>query len=691
MGPAPRRSADAIARESQGNPLFLSELARSAGDHDPGRGRRPTLAHLVRDRILALTPSARRILDVVAIAGAPLDTAIAAEAALLRTGVPQAVSELCRARLLRASRAAQARRLECFHDRIREVAVAELSETAFRDAHLGLAEVLEQREDVDAAAVAMHLRAAGEPARAFRFAVAAAEEATATLAFDRAAALYRFALGLCEHPPERRRRLECDLGDALANAGRGPEAADAYLAAVEGADDVEVFELRCGAAGQLLRAGHLERGRALLAEVLASVGLKMPATNRAAILATVVEDTRLRVRGLRTEPRAEAAIDPRVRAQIETGLAVAIGVLSLGVSQCWHLVPRTARLALDAGDLRSAGRALAIHSWIMYALGLQRARSRRLLDAAQGLAETTGDAYMAALIRLARAYRTMYVGEWAETIQHADASIEQFGELRIGASSEVQIAEMARESALSWSGEIQEASRRLQEQARSARERGDLHAEVVRRSNRLLSVVWLAADDPDLAAREVAAARAKWVASPSPVMDHLSLQAELSVLLYVDPIGAWERSRATWQARNPIAQRVQFTRVWSWSIRGKCAVAAAARLEDPRPALRDAELARRKLLRERLPWTDAIAASLQAGIAMRKSGEAAALPELQRAADLLDRAHMKLWAAIARWHAGRILGGEEGEMVREEAQRAMARQRIVDPVRFSRLFVPGFE
>src|SRR5262249_55403021 len=121
-----------------------------------------------------------------------------------------------------------------------------------------------------------HLEAAGETDRAAFLAERAAERASEALAFDRAVEFLRTALRLGHYDEEDRRRLQLELGDALANAGRGPEAAEAFLEAAQGQDEATRFECQYRAAEQLLGSGHTERGLELLRVVLAALGEELP-------------------------------------------------------------------------------------------------------------------------------------------------------------------------------------------------------------------------------------------------------------------------------------------------------------------------------------------------------------------------------------------------------------------------------
>ena len=150
---------------------------------------------------------------------------------------------------------------------------------------------------MDPETLATHFHEGGDPERAARYAESAAARAADSLAFDRAARLYRLALDLKPAGDPGHQRLRVQLGDALANAGRGSDAADAYLAAVQSANTADAIELRRRAALQLLISGQIARGVAVLRAVLTELGCWR--TPRGALVSILVRRVRARIRGTR--------------------------------------------------------------------------------------------------------------------------------------------------------------------------------------------------------------------------------------------------------------------------------------------------------------------------------------------------------------------------------------------------------
>jgi hypothetical protein len=120
---------DTFAREAQGSPFFAVELARAAplrAADAPALSLNAALAL----HVSALPEGAQRLLSVLALAGQPLPPLVAIEAA----GVEDGHALLDRLRVEQLVRTSfdrdGMRRVECYHDKVREQCTAALSAAA---------------------------------------------------------------------------------------------------------------------------------------------------------------------------------------------------------------------------------------------------------------------------------------------------------------------------------------------------------------------------------------------------------------------------------------------------------------------------------------------------------------------------------------------------------------------------------
>jgi hypothetical protein len=252
LGATGATRAAEVALEAGGSPFFVDALCRQA--QRSSADSRLTLHEVVLAHVQDLSSDARRLLDVLAVAGRPLPIEIALEAA----AASHAGSDALHAeRLLRSSGSGQERSVECYHDKIREHVAQALSVERQRAVHASLLAVLQRRSDADDEHLAMHAQGAGDREAAARYAIAAAATAGQSMAFDQAALFYGRALELDTRGVTDRRELQTKLGEALANAGRSADAARVYLEAARGATDEQALELCRRATDQVLASGHL--------------------------------------------------------------------------------------------------------------------------------------------------------------------------------------------------------------------------------------------------------------------------------------------------------------------------------------------------------------------------------------------------------------------------------------------------
>jgi serine/threonine protein kinase/predicted ATPase len=200
----PRDAVDWVVRESGGRPFFVYELVAHLNT-GAALGTRPDLDTVLWERVTRLPDAARSLLEVVAVAGRPVQLRDAQTAALLPVLPPDVVSGLRAARFVRTTGRTLHDEIETFHDRIRESIIARLAPGDRRRYHASLASTLERAARADAETLATHLEGAGETQRASRHYERAAAEAVQVLAFERAEALFKRASALTADKADRAR------------------------------------------------------------------------------------------------------------------------------------------------------------------------------------------------------------------------------------------------------------------------------------------------------------------------------------------------------------------------------------------------------------------------------------------------------------------------------------------------------
>src|SRR6266704_3173735 len=388
-GPDAREGSDgveAIVREAAGNPFLVEQLVHYVALRPPN-GKAATsgvsLGDVLEARLAQLPSGARMLLETLALAGQPLDAAVARDVAGLQEDERQLVALLQAERWLKDTRSAE--RLELYHDGIRRALLARIDPSRVQLMHLSLATAMEARRADDAETLYEHYLEAGQRGRAQRCATQAAAKAARALAFERAALFYRRALALTPEGGAEAAALYAQLGEALANAGRVRDAAEAYSRAAALSSPSDALELRRLAAEQFLMGGRVQEGLDMLKSVLDATGLGLPKTKGRAVLSLVWHRAWLRLRGLRFVERRAAAIPSAQLARIDVCRTVAEGLGHLDTIRAADFQTRHLLLALRAGEPDRLARAFALEAGFTAALGGRSRWYDRLLAEAEGL------------------------------------------------------------------------------------------------------------------------------------------------------------------------------------------------------------------------------------------------------------------------------------------------------------------
>ncbi|XXT21323.1 protein kinase [Sorangium sp. So ce429] len=681
----------AVVREAGGCPLFIGELARFTLAGEDSSAGRLSMDDAIRARVAQLPEAARRYMEAVATAGCPLPDVVLRAAAGLATLTPKDRHLLVHDNLVRIRVSASGEEVEPWHDRIRESVVAGLGVERRREYHLGLARALEAAGMDDAALLADHYLQGGEPSRALPYFVSAGDRAAEALAFDYAAHQYRRAIQLSSAPDVE---LRIRLADALRNAGRGPEAAQEYLDAAERVDRERALALRIQATEQFLFSGEYAAGEATIRDVLARVDLS-PARNALASFGEFVWGTlRLRWRGLDFVERPSAAVPRESLQQLDILWSAAIGMSMVNLIEAQAIQKRHLLLALETGELRRLLRALDIELAFSAAPGGRDERvSDELARRADALASRTDDAHGRAFTVMCHSAVHWQRGRWLEAYRCTSSALADLRRGCIGATWELDTAQLVKLDALTWMGRWGEVREELSATLADAVRRGDRYIETHLRT-RLGWLIRIAQDDPARARQELDASIHRWTAEGFSIVHFWELTGQLWIRLYEGRAQAaleLLRERA-FALRLSMLLQSQLYRAQFIDLRARVELAAAkeapegssARRRGVEAAARDGQ----RLMDEDMPWTRALGHAVLGAVAAARGQAHLARAPWERAAAGFDAASMALHAAAVRHRLGQLLGGDEGRGLVERAEASLRAEGVARPERMVRALYP---
>jgi hypothetical protein len=526
----------------------------------------------------------------------------------------------------------------------------------------------------------------------------AADQAARALAFDHAAELYARALTHASLTTIERRALEVRRAEALGHAGKGPAAAEAYLAAAATAAQGEALDLQRRAAEQFLLSGHLDRGLAVMERVLARVGIRKRLSGRPSLAAVAVSRLRLKLRGLGYTVRAESELSADTLARIDAcwTLAWSLGVIDpiLGADfQATHL-----RLALDAGEPRRTLRALTLEASYTSSAGVGAERhTAEVLGLADELARGSTAPVGEALLRLAHGVAAYLEGRNESALGELGQALEVLTQKCPGAVWERVTAQRFTIASLFWLGRLRELGRVVPPLLAEADGTGNLYATMCFRTAYSWAA-WLATDDVDEALRQVECASSEWQSSGYQLSHCNVLIGQSYIDLYAGRAErAYERLVAEWpKLKESNYLRIGVLRAQLRKLRAAAALVTADALQARGEGARAGELRRdarsqaKHLHGEPFGRALAFAAAIDAALA-RSAGDAVnAQRYLERAMALFEAQQMTLFAAATRAHLGRLLGGTEGGAHVDRAQAAFVAEGVAEPAKLMRMLVPGF-
>jgi tetratricopeptide (TPR) repeat protein len=580
---------------------------------------------------------------------------------------------------------------------VREIVIAQLSNAQRRHYHLELADTLEDRASTLPEVLAFHLEAAEQRERAVERWIEAAKRAFETLAFDHAAQLFLRALQLVADPV-RARVINLQRAEALAHAGKGPSAAEVYLALAEGAAGEGKIDLRRLAAEQLLLAGHITRGIALMDEISRAVGMGATRHGKPALFSVLLGRLMLRMRGLsfRLRPLAEVSDTDRVQLEVAWTIACSLSLIDPINGARYH--NEHMLLALRVGEPRHLLRALTLETSFGATGGSQNAkRSTELIEAARHLMEVNGDHVSRGLFDLAQGIAAYLQGETEVALGHCDAALARFKEHCPGAVWETISATRFVIASLFCLGQYRRLGEVVPPLLASAEGTGNLYAGMCFRSA-FSTVAWLVRDDPNEARRQLDHATAECSTGLFYLPHYNLLLGETFFDLYQgDPARAHQRWLHRWSALEASSLlRIGIVRAMAWELRAASACYLASQckaqgdLDRAEQLLAEASSFARKLKADRMRKHAGTGILIDAAVHMLRGQTEAARNALNQAIEQLDRAKLHMTAAAARMRLGNITPHERGRALWLTGYRVFEREGVKQTERMLNLLAPGY-
>jgi hypothetical protein len=645
---------ETMAYDSAGHPYLLRELAL-ATDERTGAGR--GVEDVLRNRAARLAPRERTVLDLVCAATAPISQRVIGVAAGIAPGELAAiVAALAHDRWVAAAGGCGGS-IAPAHDRVRSTLRAALDDAARRSLARRLAEAIEASAGTDVESLALQWSLAGDLPRAARFARPAGDRAMEKLAFERAAELYELAAQGASRDAERAAALTA-MADALAAAGRGPDAADAYLRAADALDGPATDDLVLRAADQLIRSGQVAEGKQLMTRVLDRLDVHLPGSPAAAVRRVLVRRLALRLRGMAPRARSDAGRRGVIR-RIDACWVVGDLLVVLDPLRATALHLQGLSLALNAGDPYRLARSLCTDAGLTAQPGRsKRAAAFARLALAERICRQMCSPQLDGYLALCTGIVQFLVGEPDDAQHHLDRAEATF-ERCPGAYWEIGFAREFALWTLAYRGQLPELAQRLAAAVALCTARGDRIG-----AFKLLSgpsrVVLLARDEPH---QVLDACRMEPLGlSPDEYsfLAFCALFGRVNALLYLgraaEALAALDAARPTIRAAHILY--CQFHRIELAYLRGRAALARASEgtAADHAPLIAMARRSIRVLRRERVASADALARVLDASLALLAGARERAIAGLHEGARALAAAGHGGFANAVRWQLCHVLG-----------------------------------
>lgn len=689
-----------ILKESSGSPFFIIELANYLQNNDVEIDTvesffTTSLDEVIKKRISQLSTPARQLLEIVSVAGQPIKLTCLKKAISSEIRKNNEFLLLKNNHLIRLRETDNQQEVEAYHDRIRESILSYLEPQILQSYHQKLALALEADPTTDSERLMVHFFKATEYAKAYNHALTAANQASQALAFDHAAELYQLAIDLTSHHQEvspnqeQLHQLWLSLANTLTKAGRGKEAATAYLTAAKNTNKEEKIELQRRAAEEMLVSGHMNEGLLLLDEVLNLVGLRLAKTRKHAFISLIYQRLKLKLRGLKFKATSADKIDRFELLKIDTCWSVALGLSSVDTIRGADFQALNLLLSLKAGEPYRIARALSFEAAHSAAGGGKtQKRTVELLRTAKQLAEEVNNYHALGLNTFIYGFASFLQGKWKEAYDFDSEAEEILVNKCTGVHWELASTRINLLHSLLFLGRLEDLFHRVPSLLNEAQRQGDIYAESTLRY-RITYMLYLAEDEVEKAKHELDEVAKLWTDNDFYQQHFWILIGRIQIALYSDNAQqAWELIINNQPALNKsfILQAQAFRILWSYLV----AHSALAMLKATNNSkfLQTAIEKVKKIDKENMAWSKPLIQVCQASIALYQNKKDVAIELFKQAETAFESLDMKLYSIAAQFYYGQLIENTTGKEIVENATNSLLNNQIVAPNKIARMLLP---
>jgi hypothetical protein len=425
----------------------------------------------------------------------------------------------------------------------------------------------------------------------------------------------------------------------------------------------------------------------------------MPETTAGALAGLLFNQARLALLPLRWRARREEDVRRSTLARLDVCWTAASGLSMVDSTRGALFASRLPLMCLSVGEPKRIAGSLAAAAMASITMGQARQGARFLRAARQAAAEVRDpvvDGYLAIAEMAVLFYQE---NDFVAAFHRAEAGARQWLDAGRGRSWELDVFVQHSLWSQNVMGELAELCRRVPIEVRAARRAGNRFLDTSLRT--FFPVIHLCKDDVAGARADLDEALASWTHGQDLIGNQFffALKGRSQVTLYAGDVDEhFERLDADWQKvhRSLLAHvPVIRTEIVTWRAQLATARAHAARrrgdVAGARARLAETRRWLEQLRRLRLPLVGNGLISTEAGVAMVEGRSADAVRLLRQLMVHPIFATMKAAVAAARFRLGALLGGDEGEALRDQARAWYTAQGVLRPDRAAGMYFPPLD